>query len=324
MGFDNFQNIGLDSYKDGSFIMDWQAFWNKTLLPSYIREPLVARTLNASGSGTLIPVDFDGKRVMNIPIGNDVDEPAYEWQPGVKDTGLSGDEMIARMPQIYETIKFSKDELKMMFAGKARLPLAMSLILEKFAEFEDTKVFQGDATKKVIGLVGSETLDLGDPTAAWGIKTSTTNVLDNAVLDVNKAIDYFSLNNLTGKPIDMLITPYIWNIFRANKLPYGGISNMQYIKEMLNGGNIIMSSRIQAATIEATVNSALFIVRDPKAWALISSGIEREQEKIGLWSWRYGMREKFSVKVLNAGLNNAGNNISKYICWMDGISNAAS
>jgi len=317
-------NQGLDSYKDGSFIMDWQAFWNKTLLPSYIREPLLARKLNAMGSGTMIPVDFDGKRVMNIPIGNDLDEPAYAWQPGVKDTGLSGDEMIARMPQIYESIKFSKDELKMLFAGKARLPLAMSLILEKFAEFEDTKVFQGDAPTQVVGLVGAESKDLEGPTAAWGIPTATTNVLDNAVADVNKAIDYFSLNNLTGRPIDMVITPYIWNLLKSIKLPYGGMTNFEYIKASLNGGDIHMSTRIQAAAVTPTANSALFVVRDPKAWALISSGIEREQEKIGLWSWRYGMREKFSVKVLNAGDNYLGDNESKYICWMDGISNATS
>ena len=315
---------GIDSYKDGSFVMDWQAFWNKTLLPSYINEPLVARKLRAMGSGTLSPIDFDGKRIMNIPIGNDVDAPAYEWQPGVKDTGLSGDEMIARMPQIYETIKFSKDELKMMFAGKARLPLAMSLILEKIAQFEDQIVFTGDSQKNVVGLVGTETKDLGNPTNAWGIKTATTNVLDNAVADVNKALDYFSLNNLTGKTVDMIITPYIWNLFRAVKLPYGGQSNMQYIKEMLNGGEILMSTNIQTATIDATHNSALFVVRDPKAWALLSSGFDREQEKIGLWSWRYGIREKFSVKVLNAGDNYEGSNISKYICWMDGISNASS
>jgi len=85
-----------------------------------------------------------------------------------------------------------------------------------------------------------------------------------------------------------------------------------------------MSTKIQTATIDPTHNSALFIVRDPKSFALISSGFDREQEKVGLWGWRYGIREKFSVKVLNAGENSAGDEISKYICWMDGISNADS
>jgi len=319
----SFKELGIDSYKDGSFVIDWKIFWNKWLLPAYIRQPLIARNLIARGSGTLIPIDFDGKRVMNIPIGNDVDRPAYEWLPGEKDTGLSGDELIARMPQIFETIKFSKDELKMLFAGREQLPLAMSMILEKIAEEEDMIAFQGRASKKVVGLVGAETKDLSTPTGAWGIKTATTNVLDNMVADFGKALDYFSLQNLTGKPVDVIVTPYIYNLMKRVRLPYGGLSNYDYIKPELNGGDILMSTFIQSAAITTTANTALFIVRDPQAWALLSSGFDREQEKIGLWSWRYGIREKYSVKVLNAGENSEGNEISKYIAWMDGISNAA-
>jgi hypothetical protein len=80
---------------------------------------------------------------------------------------------------------------------------------------------------------------------------------------------------------------------------------------MLNGGRIFISDNIQSS-VTTTQNLAVFIVRDSDGWGLYSSEVEQEQEKTGLWAWRYGLREKFSVRVFN----------NKYVTWMDGISNA--
>lgn len=313
----------VDAYKDGSFLMDWQEYKKNVLLPEYIRYPLYARKLQKMGHGTYVPVDFDGKRVINIPTLKDIGMPPYEWLAGEKDERIAGDEIIARMPQLYQTTLFSKDELKMMFAGKKRLPLTLSMILEKIAQGEDQKFFQGDASKSVVGMIGAETKDLGNPAGAWGVLDSTTNVLTNAVADFNKAIDYFMLQNLADKPIDVIVTSYAMSQMLQHRLPYSGITNKQYLESSLNGGKIYMTNSLMDGGPTTTTNKALFMARDPKSLALISSGIDQEQEKVGLWSWRYGVREKFSVKVLNAGLNQAGETVSKYICWMDGISNAA-
>jgi len=311
MGMKKFNQLAVDSTQDGPFIMDWKKFYNGPLMRNYIRQPLVARKLNALGSGTLVPVDFDGKRIMEIPTLSDVDDPEYEFEPGVSDTGLEGELITAYMPQIYKTLKLGKDQMKMMFAGQARLPLAISQILEKIATFEDQKAFQGKAKVKVNGLIGSDSYDLGSPTGSWANKTATTNVLDNAVDDVNKALAYFDANGLQDKPVDMVISSYLKTKMDQTRLLFAGGNNTQYIQASLRGGVILSSNNIQAS-VSSTSNSALFIVRDPNAWQLMSTGIDQEQEKVGLWSWRYGLREKFSVKVLN----------NKYVAYMDGITTA--
>lgn len=290
---------------------DWKQF-HEQLLKSYIHQPLIARKLIAMGSGQLIKLNFDGKRKWEATQLNDVDPPAYDFLPGVKDTNIDGQLIEAYLPQIYESVLFGKDELKQTFQGQARLPIVQNQIAKRIAIKEDQIVFYGVSAKKVYGFTSSSNggTDLGNPTAAWGIDTGSNGILDNMRADIKKALDQFRTAGLGDRPVDMIVTSYIYNLIQTTLRVYGDSWASDYFKRMLNGGNILVSDYIQSATVSTTANTAVFIVRDPNGWALLSSGLEYEQEKNGLWAWRYGVREKFSVKVLN----------TSYIAWMDGIS----
>lgn len=292
------------------FESDWKQLY-KEVMESYIHQPLIGRKLTAAGAGTYVPLTFDGRKVWEATLLNDVDDSAYDFTPGTKDTNIDGTPVTANLPQIYQTCLLTKDDLNMMFAGQNRLPIIMNQILAKMAEKEDQIFFRGDSTKGVKGLVSSDAHDLGNPTAAWGVDSGSNGILTNMKLDHKKATDYFTSKGLGDKPIDWCVTSYIWGLLESTFKVYGEGTAMDYFKKTLRGGNIYVSDNIQAS-VSTTSNTSVWVVRDPRAYALLSSEIEQEQKQEALWSWRYGAREKFSIKVLN----------DDFVCWMDGISNA--
>lgn len=291
---------------------DWKQLY-KEVMDAYIHQPLLARKLTLKGCGKYIPLTFDGRRIWETTLKNDVDEPGYDFTPGSKDTNFNGTLVNAMLPQIYESCTLSLDDLNMLFAGQARLPLIMEGVIAKIAEKEDKIFFRGDSTKGVNGLVSADAHDLGAVTGAWGVDTGSNGILNNMKADIKKALDYFTVNGLGDKPVDMCVTSYIWGLLDSTIKVYGDGTAKDYFTKMLRGGEIMVSDNIQAS-VTTTANTAVWIVRDPRAYALLSSEIQQEQDKKGLWEWQYGAREKFSVKVLN----------NKFVCWMDGISNATS
>lgn len=297
------------------FESDWKQLY-KEVMESYILQPLVARKLTLGGAGTYVPLTFDGRRVWEATLLNDVDAPAYNFTPGTKDTNIDGSLVTANLPQIYETCLLSKDDLNMLFAGQARLPIIMRQVLAKIAEKEDQIFFQGDTATGVKGLVSADAHDLGNPTAAWGVDSGSNGILTNMKADFKKALDYFTSKGLGDKPVDVVCTSYIWGLLETTIKVYGEGTALEYFTKMLRGGKIYVSDNVQApgTAVSTTANTAVFIVRDSRAYALLSSEIEQEQQQASLWSWRYGAREKFSIKVLN----------NKFVAWMDGISNATS
>lgn len=293
--------------------IDWKNIHNR-VVKSYINRPLTLRKLIAMGNGQLIPLEFDGKYTEEIPVLNNLDEPEYDYRPGIKDTNIDGDILTIKTPQIYETVYFDIDSLKQTFAGNQKLPIIMEQILDKIAQKEET-VGYTNTDKDVDGLfTSSGGHDLGNPTAAWGIDTGSNGILNNVIADTKKALDYFAGNNLADRPIDVVVTHKIYNLFNTTIKIYGDVWAREYFLKMLNGGTMLVSDNIQAADVSETANTVGFMVRDPNGWALLSSNLDRRISQPNLWSVRYGLREKFAVKVLN----------DKYIAWMDGISVATS
>lgn len=297
------------------FESDWKQLY-KEVMEAYILQPLVARKLTLAGAGIYVPLTFDGRRTWEATLLNDLDSPGYDFTPGVKDTNIDGSLVTANLPQIYETCLLSKDDLNMLFAGQARLPIIMQQMLAKMAEKEDQIFFQGDAKKLVYGLVSADAYDLGNPAGAWGVDSGSNGILTHMKTDMKKALDYFTSMGLGDKSVDMVVTSYIWGLLDTTIKVYGEGTARDYFTKMLRGGVIYVSNNVQApgTAVSTTANTAVWIVRDKRSYALLSSEIEQEQEQASLWTIRYGAREKFSVKVLNI----------KFVAWMDGISNATS
>ena len=305
--------LGQDSYKDSMFLFDWKQFKNDILLPTYIDNPLVARQLLGLGSGSLVPVEWNGKITIDIPTMDDVDDPHYEFESGVADDNMTGGVITAYLPTMYKTYKTSYEAMAETFAGRAKLPIIIQNYLRAFANFEDRVVFRGDSDKKQTGLVGSRSKDLGNPTGAWGIIGATTKLPDNMIADVNKAISYFTVEGQMNQPIDMVVTSYVDVLLDTIRTPQSNLTMRQYILAMLRGGSILSSNNLQAS-VTTTANTALFVVRDPNAWYLFASGLDQRQDNVDLWNFRYGLRQKTAVLPRN----------DKFVAYMDGISNATS
>ena len=197
--------IGADSATP--FIPDWATFRKQYLIPNYFHQPLVGRKL---AGGRIIPATFDGKYVLTLPTLNDISKPKYAKKPMEADVDIDGGIINIYMPQISQTITIDKDEMKLMFAGRARLPLAIRQMLQKFAQREDEITFLGDSDTDIAGIISGGT-DIGNPTGAWGIETDSDGVLSNVDLDMNKIIDAFLAAGFpSGLPIDVVMTTFIY------------------------------------------------------------------------------------------------------------------
>jgi len=80
----------------------------------------------------------------------------------------------------------------------------------------------------------------------------------------------------------------------------------------LRGGRILVSNNIQASvTDDANTMVAAIRLRGGDAkWGLASSGIQQEVHRSGLYTWRYGVREKFALESLDP---------LQSFAWMDAI-----
>jgi len=302
--------LGADSATP--FLPDWATFRKDVLIPQYYLQPLVIRKL---AGNRVLPCKFDGKYVMTLPTLNDISDPKYAKKPMVNDIEIDGGIINIYMPQISQTITLDKDEVKLMFAGRSRLPIAINQMLVKFAQREDAIGFLGDSDTEIDGLISGGT-DMGNPTGAWGIETDSDGVLSNLQTDIDAIIDKFLVAGYPlNTPIDLVMTSTIYTKIKNTVLSYAPtMTNLDLLKNKLYGGKIYVTNNCQSAAVSGTANTCIAILRHPAAFTLVSSGMEQAQRRTGLWSWRYGLREKFSMKVITPAM----------IQWYDGISIAQS
>ena len=292
-------------------LTDWRVYSNR-IVQLFHDQPKAIRKL-----ATLVDSQpLDGKTVYEMPTADDIDRPDYAMEPKIDNTGLSGDTITARMPQIYQSVALTKDKWKQAFAGRPRLPRVMAQLIRKTKIEEDIIGFQGSTKENTAGLIdtAASATDLGAPTGKWDVDTGNNGLLTNAHLDIDKAIDAFVANGLGDLPVDIVMTSYAFNKLKNHPMPSRNSTNLKLVLDKLNGGIIIPTNNLQApgAAVTANANSFLAIARgsgEEAGWMIISSGIEQEEWRPGPWHIGYAIREKFRVKQLDPD----------YIRWMDEI-----
>lgn len=298
--------IGRDD-ATSPFLADFRKFSNR-IVQIFHDQPLVARKL----APMVEPLDFDGMTEHETALLKDIDRPDYAMDPQDKHTNIEGDSVIVKTPQIFQSASLLNDRWKAVFAGKERMPILVSRMIGKIKNEEDFIAFQGSTKENVKGLVSNLTTDLGAVSGAWGADSGGDGILENAQADIEKAIDGFVADGLGAYPVDVVMTSYIYNLLKNKIVPYDPkTNNLTIVEGKLNGGQILVSNNIQASVLK-TANTFVAIARTSEseaAWQLLSSGLDQSMDREGLWKTAIGIREKFSIKVLD----------KKFIRWMDGI-----
>lgn len=306
------EKIGYDA-SQAPAIQDWKAFYSDFLVPTYHHQPLVCRQI-----ATVKPTPFDGKNHAEAYTDDDIDDPLYAMEDKQNDTALAGDSVPIKLPRLNLSTLLTDDDMKRPFAQRDRLKRWVVKATRKFAQWEDIVAFRGDTGLGITGFISADSYDLGSPTGVWDVDTSSDGVLENAAADFQKAIDYFMANGLGERPITAVVTSYIMSLLRKTKRIYSKENNVEYLLSIMPPGSRIMYSNNIQASVTANANSACFFVQlmsdgdglsEEGAYELYGSGIEQSVHHVDNWKWRYALREKWSVKVLN----------NAYVCWMDAI-----
>lgn len=286
--------IGLD-VSGTPFPTDWKTYINNMLVKSFHDQPNIARQL----ATLVIPIQYDGRTEAEVPIQNDLDDAEIGMEPGIADTGLEGDTVNVKTPQIFQTMNLSDDKWAQLFAGQDRKNLALSRMAVKIKNKEDKYVFQGK-TGISSGIIAEGTA-LGSSAGSWG--TATNGKLGYAWTDFGKIIASLDANGIPAQyPIDVIVTSYAYAKLDTTFFDYQPtLSNRVALEQMLRGGKIYQSDNIQAS-VGSTSNTMLAMVRAPEEesfWALLASGLDIRR-KDELWGHRIGIRQKVGVKVLDA------------------------
>lgn len=300
--------IGADAANTHPLITDFRIFGDK-LVKTFHDQPLIIRQL----APYVTPIDFDGRPQLENSTWDDLDDAEIAMMAGESDTELLGETVITKLPQIYKSAFDTIDNWKRSFANKERLPIILTRIREKIKIKEDIFAFQGESSLGINGIVNASVAhDLGNPTGIWDVDTGSNGILNNAQDDIAKIPDYFSGIGLVSQPIDVVLSTYAFNLLANTPLPNRAGNNTMLALEKLRGGRIIVSNNIQAS-VTADANTMVGFIRlsgaDAK-WGLASSGIQQEVYRTGLYTWRYGLREKFGLEFLDA---------SQAIVFMDAI-----
>jgi len=283
-------------------VSDWETFKADTLLPNYYTQELIGRKV---AGGRLIPATFDGKYVITIPTLNDIDVPKYAKKPMENDIGIDGGTISFTVPQISQTINIDKDEIQLMFAGRSRLPLALQQMNAKIAETEDKIFFRGWGDTEVAGICNATESTNINSAGIWDVQDNSDGVLSHAIESLQIIIDAFVAAGYPTTTFDLCLDTYTYTLLNTTYLHQAPFSsNLDIFKKMMGGGTIHVSNHVSSNVLTkvSTDHCMIAVLQHPSALTLVSSGMEQSQMPIGLWNWRYGLREKFSVKVLTAGM----------------------
>lgn len=312
MKMNDLETMGFDA-SGAPVVLDWKHFFMRYIIPTYHHQPLVARKICPPQ-----PLSFDGKMKGDIPVAYDIGDPNYLMTPEHKDTKVQADTVSVPLPQFSLTTLLTDDEMALPIAQRSRLIMWAQKATKKIAQWEDRIAFSGHTGMGVTGFIGADSYDLGNQSGNWGIDTGTNGVLDNAWLDLQKGMNYFTNEGLGNIPIHVVMTSYLWNLLRGKFILYTNQTNMDLWKRVLPVGSTISYSNNIFPTVTATTNKIVFLLdlqgEDLGGYQLLSSGIQQKIHQTDLWEHRYGLREKFSVKVVD----------NAYVCWMDAINDASS
>ncbi|MHA1440256.1 MAG: hypothetical protein ACTSPK_00140 [Candidatus Heimdallarchaeota archaeon] len=289
--------FGRDDPQEAPSILDWKAYYMDILVPLYHHQPLIARKV-----APVKKIGFDGKRSAEIGVDYDIEDPAIAMEPLEKDTAISGDVETIKLPQMALTCLLSDDLKATPFMLRDRLGRWNTKAVRKIAQWEDIIGFQGVAALGIQGLAGTNSKTI-TKTGPWGLDTGSNGVLDNAKADLTQHIDYYTNLGMGDRPLKLVLTSYAYNLLRSTEILYAHKTNLDLWKSMLpEGSKIYYTNNLQTA-VASDANTLLSMIalaeEEDGAYSLFGSGIEQKVKQEGLWSWRYGLREKWSVNVVD-------------------------
>jgi len=258
-------------------------------------------------------LQFDGTTSHQTGALDDMERPNYAMEPEDDHKNITGTTITVPTPQIYHSVSLANDHWARLFAGKERLPLAMTRMVKLIKNEEDIIGFRGRPGVKIEGLIGATgSEDLGNPVGPFGDDSDGDGILENLQAAVLKGLDHFTSEGLQDRPVDVVLTSYIYTLANTTVVPYDPkTTNLDIMRAKLNGGNVYTTNFLQE-NVAKDANSMLMVARTgpaDAAWEILSSGIEQSMDKVNNWKTSYGMREKFAPKILQP----------KFIAWMDEI-----
>lgn len=291
-------------------ILDWKSFYMQKIIPTYHHQPVISTKLIKPTR-----IYFDGKTIAEIPTFNDIEDPAIGMSPKHKDTEVEGQVVTVPLPQISLTTLLSDDELALPFAQRTRLNRWTVQAVKKFAEFEDKLAFQGHAATGLVGLIGADSHDLGAPTGVWDVDTGSNGILNNAWDDMITAKNYFTHAGLGKRSLHFVMTSYMYTLLASTIVLYTNQTNLElWYRALPDGSTIDYTNNICTAPSGTGATNKMCVLvklidQDEGGYQLFTSGIDQKIHKTDVWEQRYGLREKFAIKVVD----------DAFVAWMDEI-----
>ena len=246
------------------------------------------------------PAAFDGITEHETTTYDDVDDVEYGMVPGESNTDLQGDTVKTKMPQIYKTARDLVDNWRRAFgpSNQGRQPILMGRLRQKVLNKEDYIIFNGDLKESIEGMVAA---GHGITTAGSWATADSQGIRTNMKKDFYNIRNYFSNVGLGKYKIDYFITYPAYDLMDDVDLGARASSMMDLITGKSYFGELMPSNNVRP---EAPVDGKNVLIGIPRVevseafWGLISSGIEDEALRDSLWTWIYGIREKFSVEFV--------------------------
>lgn len=306
--------IGRDA-SQAPALVDWRKHYYDIIVPKYRRQPSISLQI----LGKAFPIADDGTSELELYLANDVSDPIYDHERKHSDDNLTGDDAKVPTPFITKTIKLSTNAERKTFVKQNRLARWTRTAISKIKEKEDKIAFQGNSTMGVNGFIGSDSKDLGAPAGKWDVDTGNNGILDKALADLITAKSYFTNKGFYKRPLHIALTSYAYDLLESTPLVQRPMNNLQLWYETLpKGSQIYASNNIQATVTDSSNSMCAFVqleveetTGEPEegAYGVYSSGIIQGVHQTDIWEKRYGIAEKYTVKVMD----------DDYVAFMDAI-----
>lgn len=293
-------------------INDFRQFSESAVL-GFMRHPSIIRLVSPRVDTTSFA---NGQFSYESIVLNDIQPAKIAMEMPKGNTDVTGTPARVALPEIGQTAMMSDRKWAQTIAGQNRMDSLRAMFLDTISEAETVIGFQGVPGLGISGLVSSTTTDASSPTGVWDVDTGSDGRLTNFIKDVkimkNLVLDY-TKNVLT--PIDVAMTMPIFQLIQDTVYEETPLySNLDWLRSVLNGGNVYVSNLIQAS-VTVNANTFVMIPRVPAGnvgHELIYSGLDMEVHPTGnAFETGLAMREIFSINLLGKA--------AKQVVWMDAI-----
>lgn len=277
--------------------------YSTQLIRTFWDQPNIARSLSRDNIG----VQFDGRVDFETTTMQDVEEASYSMVPGESHTNLRGKPYRTKMPQIHKSCRDFVDNWQREFGwGNQRLPTLMARLRQKVKNKEDLICFGGDAGEDMQGFLDAGTQLTS--TGSWATDADADGILENAIADFKQIRDAVTAimgegGANTGLPrykIDFAITFPAFDFLDHADLPARMGNNLDLVRSRAYFGEFFTSNNVLPTASGTTDNALIGFVRtdtESSQWALLSSEIRDEAFRDSMYTWQYGVREKFALHL---------------------------